>query len=299
VTTPAGRPAFGQPRPPDRVDALLVPLDGSDFSRTAVPVAARLAARLDAEIHLLRAIESVAEVEQRERELAAIEIPGHRVTRTVVVDRDPAGAIHEALGKAPGSVACMASHGRSRSAAFVGSVATEVVARGRDPLVLVCPYMDQPRRTAGVVACVDGTAASADLVPIALGWADLLDERPVVLTVAEDVPPPVTGGPARRRFGPDGDVEAFLDALVEPHRTAGRAVETLARYDPVNVWSGLYRYLLDHPATLVVVSSRTRHGVARFVFGSVAATIARHCPSPVLVVPRADAPRDDPGATTP
>jgi nucleotide-binding universal stress UspA family protein len=205
-----------------------------------------------------------------------------------VIDRDPAGAIHEALRKLDNAVACMATHGRARSASLVGSVATDVVARGRDPLVLVCPYMEQPRHSAGVVACVDNSPASAPLVAIAVRWADLLGEHCVVLTVAEDAPEPVSGGPIRRRFGPDGDAEGNLAALVEPFRAAGHEVDAVVRYDPVSVWGGLYRYLLDHPTTLLVANTRSRTGLRRLVFGSVAATIVRHSPSPVLVVPRVE-----------
>jgi nucleotide-binding universal stress UspA family protein len=164
-----------EPRVPDTVDVLLVPIDGSDFSRAAVPTAARLGGRLGAEIHLLSAVESVEELERGERELARVDVPGHRVHRTVLVDRDPAGAIHEALRKLDSAVACMATHGRARSAAPLGSVAIEVFARGHDPLVL-----------------------------------------------------------------------------------------------------------------LVVTNTRSWTGIRRLVFGSVAATIVRHSPSPVLVVPRAD-----------
>jgi nucleotide-binding universal stress UspA family protein len=288
----AARPSSGEPVGPDTVDALLVPLDGSDFSRVAVPTAARLAARLDAEIQLLSAVESADEVGRREQELGRVSIPGHLVNRSVVVDRDPASAVHEALRKLGNAVACMATHGRTRSAALVGSVATDVVARGHDPLVLVSPYMDQPRRSSGVVACVDDSPAAAALVAVAVKWAELLAERCIVLTIAEDAPEPVTGGPVRRRFGPDGDAEAYLAALVAPFITAGHAVEAVVRYEPVNVWGGLSRYLLDHPAALVATNTRSRRGLRRLVLGSVAATIVRHSPSPVLVVPRnqADSP---------
>jgi nucleotide-binding universal stress UspA family protein len=283
------RPTRGESGVPEQVDVLLVPLDGSGFSQAAVPVAARLAARLDAEIHLFSAVRTAEEVEARDRELAGVVIPGHAVHRTVVVDADPAGAIHEALRKLDNGVACMATHGRARSAALVGSVATGVVARGRDPLILVCPYVDVARRTAGVVACVDDDPAAPALAGIALGWAGLLGERCSLLTVAEDMPEPVTGEPTRRRFGPDGDVHTFLDRLVEPLRAAGHAVDGTVRFDPVSVWGGLYRYLMDRPATLLVAGTRARAGLPRLVFGSVASSIVRHSESPVLVVPREDA----------
>lgn len=270
------------------IDTVLVPLDGSGFSRVAVGAAARLAARFDGGIHLFGAVGSVDEIAQRDAELASVGVPGRPVTRTVVVDRDPAGAIHQALHSLPGAVVCMATHGRTRSAALVGSVATDVVNRGHDPLVLVCPYVDQAQRTADVVVCVDDAPASAGLVAIGLEWADRLDERLVVLTVAEEVQPPADDVPPQRGFGPDGDVERFLDELVQPARAAGHMVDTVAVYDPIGVWRGLYRHLSEAPAALLIVNSRVRPPAMRLMFGSVATSIVRHSPSPVLVVPRHD-----------
>jgi nucleotide-binding universal stress UspA family protein len=183
----------------------------------------------------------------------------------------------------------MATHGRGRSAALIGSVATDVVARGHDPVVLVGPAPPDHPNGHGVIVAVDETPASADLLPVGLGWAGLLGEPLTVATVAEPVPGPVRPDRAVRRvFGPDGDVHEFLDRLVAPLRAAGHTVETLALYDPISPAEGLEAHLKNHPAALVVVSSHTRTGPARLVFGSVAAAIVRRSPSPVLVVPRPD-----------
>jgi nucleotide-binding universal stress UspA family protein len=275
---------------PLELTTILVPLDGSEFSARALPVAGRLARRLGADVHLLSAVASEDEVPERKAELAAIEVPGPELHCSVVVSRDPAGAIHEALRRIPGAVACMASHGRGRSAALVGSVATEVVGRGHDPLVVVGPLVDDRPRGRGVVAAVDDTPASAKLVPFALEWADTLDERALVITVAEPVPPPLRADkPVRRLFGPDGDVEAFLDNLVEPFRSQGHELVAVPWYDPVSPAEGLHTYLREHPAFLVAVSSHARVGLTRVVFGSTAAAIVHRSPSPVLVVPRPDA----------
>jgi hypothetical protein len=86
------------------------------------------------------------------------------VDRLVVVDLDPAGAIHEAL-RLHLAVACLASHGRGRSAAVIGSVATEVVARGHDPVVVVGPMVEPHRGRHGVVACLDASPASGTCSP--------------------------------------------------------------------------------------------------------------------------------------
>lgn len=136
------------------------------------------------------------------------------------------------------------------------------------------------------MACVDDSPASMSLIPVALRWAGLLGESLVVITVAELVP--VRPSPVRRRFGPDGDVDAFLKSLVEPVRDLGHHVDTVAVYDPTSPAGGVHSLLRERPATLVVVSTHARSGLAHIVFGSVAATIVHHSPSPVLVVPRTD-----------
>jgi nucleotide-binding universal stress UspA family protein len=278
---------------PERVEVVLVPLDGSGFSLRAVPVAARLAGKLEAGIVLFSAVPTEDDVAARRAELDAVLPPClGPVRRSVVVSLDPAGAIHEELRRRgrDRSLVCMASHGRGRSAALVGSVATEVVARGHDPLVVVGPHPDEHPGGHGVMVAVDDSPVSASLLPIGLGWAGLLDEPLTVTTVAEPVPPPVRPDhPTRRRFGPEGDVEAFLEGLVAPVRRQGHKVDGLALYDPISPASGLELYLRDHPATLVVVASHARTGPTRIVFGSEAAAIVRRSPSPVLVVPRPDA----------
>jgi nucleotide-binding universal stress UspA family protein len=273
---------------PQIVRHIVVPHDGSDFADAAVPTASRLAERLDADVHILSAVASEDDVAERERRLAGMEL-SRPVERTVVVDLDPAGAIHEAIRRLKEAIACMASHGRGRTAALIGSVATEVVARGHDPLVLVGPLRDERRPGTRVVVCVDDSAIWAPLLPVARHWADLLGERLCVVTVAEPVPESVHGGPEHRRFGPQGDVEAFLDLLVVPLRAEGADVEARVVWDPISPAAGLSVFLRDDPAFLLVIASRARTGLGRAVFGSVAAAVVRTSPSPVLVVPRPEA----------
>ncbi|HSS10127.1 MAG TPA: universal stress protein [Acidimicrobiales bacterium] len=275
---------------PSNVSTLIVPLDGSKFSERALPVAAALAGRLDADISLLSAVAREDDVAERARALAVIDIPGHHVDVSVVVDLDPAGALHEALRRRPGAVACMATHGRGRSAALVGSLATEVVARGHDPLVVVGPMVEKPATGAGVVACVDETLESEAAIRVAQHWAGLLLSEPMtVIVVAEPVPPPVRG-PARRRFGPDGDVEAHLASLVAPFRAEGAKIRTEVVYDPISPADGIRTYLDDHPAMLVVLRSRARTGLARLAFGSVAAGVVHGSGSAAVIVPWVDEP---------
>jgi nucleotide-binding universal stress UspA family protein len=267
------------------VNSIVVPLDGSEFSRQALPTAVGLAERLDADIVLLSAVDTEDEVPVREAELEEARVPWPRVERTVVVDKDVAGAIHNTLRSRPDAVACMASHGRGRTAALVGSVATEVVARGHDPLVLVGLMVEEPPRGSGVMACVDEHPESIVVAEVGLVWAGLvLDEPLTVIVVAEPLPPP-TRGPTRRLFGPDGDPDAYLDEMIAQLPTGGAKVKAEVVYDPIGPADGIVSYVEEHPADLVVVRSHARSGILRLTLGSVAASVVHRSPVPVLVIP--------------
>jgi len=268
------------------IETVLLPMDGSRLSLRAVPAALHLAGRLGAVVELLSAVKAEDEVPHRQAELEEIDLPGVRVERSVVIDADVAAAIHRELRRLGRAVACMATHGRGRSAALVGSVATEVVARGHDPLVLVGSGYEADRRGRGVIAWVDDHPESAAVLPVAVLWGSRLAEPVMVGTVAEPVPEPVGGGPERRLFGPDGDVGAFLERLVEPLRARGHQLGTVPVFDPIRPAEGIRSYLHEHPAELSVVGTRARSGLSRIVFGSEAAHIVHACPDPVLVVPK-------------
>jgi nucleotide-binding universal stress UspA family protein len=273
---------------PERIEVVLVPSDGSFLSGRGAMAGAVLADRLGAEVEVLSTVEKVDDIPRREDELDKLERWVPAAKRKIAVDLDPAGEIHEELRRLGNAIACMASHGRGRSAALVGSVAADVLARAHDPIVLAGHLVERPPTGHGVVACVDDDPASATVLPVAMRYAELLGEPPTILTVAEPAPPPTRPDrPTRRAFGPDDDVDAFLDGLAEPFRARGIEVETRAVYDPISPAVGIETYLRDNQAQLLVLASHARSGLARLALGSAAAAIVRHSASPVLVIPLA------------
>jgi nucleotide-binding universal stress UspA family protein len=165
-----------------------------------------------------------------------------------------------------------------------------VLRSSREPVVVTGPAYDAIRIDAragtGVVICVDDEASANQFLPTGLRWAEWLREPPIMLTVAESAPPPLTAGPVRRAFGPDDDVEGFLEHVVTPYRARRIELATKAVYDPVSPVSGLRGYLLLHPAALLVVGPRARTGLLRAILGSHAASFVRESTAPVLLVPR-------------
>jgi nucleotide-binding universal stress UspA family protein len=274
-------------------------LDGSSFAERAIPVAAAFADRLGATVRLFSAVANEAAVAEREDHLASLgaAAPGagpRTVDRAVVVDADAAGAILAELGRLDDAIGCMASHGRGRTAALVGSVTTDVVARAHEPLLVVGPAAGGPTAGgpnaggSGVVACVDEHPASARLITVALKWARLLGGQAVAIAAAEPVPPGLDRKPERRAFGPDGDVQAYLDSLTSSLGPDGSEVGTQVVFDAISPADGILEYLGDNPPALVVVGSRARKGLALAVFGSVSSAIVHSSSAPVLVDPGAE-----------
>jgi nucleotide-binding universal stress UspA family protein len=58
-----------------RVGALVVPLDGSAFAEHALPVAARIAARLGADLHILSVVADGADEPVRSKDLVRVRHP--------------------------------------------------------------------------------------------------------------------------------------------------------------------------------------------------------------------------------
>lgn len=265
---------------------LVVPLDGSADAERAIPLARQLAERLGGG---LRLVTVVAPGHDRGAAAAAVAATAARAGAawTVLDGQDVAAAILEVA--AANAVVCMASHGRGRSAAVVGSVATAVVARSDNPVVLVGPGVPAGHRLAErVVACVDGSPSSETVVPTAANWASALGLRLSLVTVAEPIPPPLKpGAPYRRGHGPAIDADDYIARLVQDWQRRDVAVDGTAVHDPVSVAGGLADHLATRPAALVAATTHARSGATRAVLGSVAAAIVRHVPAPtVLVRPR-------------
>jgi nucleotide-binding universal stress UspA family protein len=274
---------------PLAIGTILVGLDGSHFSERALLAAVPLAEALHARLFLFSAVATEEEVGERISRLSALRPRGLPVDLDVLPDPDPADAIDTMLRDLGDAIACVASHGRGRSAAVLGSVTNEVIRRRRQPTIVVGPSFERERVGKGVVACVDENPRSAELLPVACRWAEWLDAPLTAVTLAEPVPPPLTAGPVRRRFGPDEDVDEYLDWLVAPLRNDCRELETKAVYDPISPASGLRSLLWDQPAALVALGAHVRWAIRHPVIGHVAAAMIHQSPVPALVVPRADA----------
>jgi nucleotide-binding universal stress UspA family protein len=152
---PADAPA---PRTSAGRERLLIPLDGSALSATALPAAAELAVQLDAEVVLLRVIshadeERLAEANAYLRTLAArlTDRPSARglsIRVRVESSRSPATVISRLAEDEYATAIVMATHGRSGVGRMVlGSVATGTLRRAGVPLLLIRAGATDPAAT--------------------------------------------------------------------------------------------------------------------------------------------------------
>jgi nucleotide-binding universal stress UspA family protein len=194
-------------------------------------------------------------------------------------ERDPAAAIATTARLLDPCVVCMATHGRSRSAAVVGSTFAAVVARDDAPLVAVGPRVtgDVQRAAAGHLAvCLDGSEVAENALPLAAAWAKRTGWRVTVLTAAD----PVIVAPHR-----SSDPDEYLREIAARPVLAGLSVETRI------LWGFAYphvlvgEYLDTEPTDLLVATTHARARFSRAALGSEVARIVHRSPVPVLVQP--------------
>jgi nucleotide-binding universal stress UspA family protein len=181
----------------------VVPVDGSRLAERALPVASWLAQAVRGSLHLVQVVGSGADLVRAGSYLDALARRHGAAGWDVLPDGDAAPAIVTATGADGAGLACLATHGRDRSAALVGSVVADVLARARGPVVLVGPKA-RPATDgdAPVVAALDGSPQDAVVLAVARDAASTLGRRLVVATVAEPVPGSVhEGRPLRRAEG--------------------------------------------------------------------------------------------------
>ena len=146
---------------------IIVPVDGSDLSNRAIPVAAAIATAAGASM----AIVSVARYEgalagttKRVREARHLVPEGIPVEVDVVVSPSPVVALLERAA-ASASVLCLATHDRRPvSATLLDSVGSQIIEHARRPLIIVGPAGDGSRLGRDVVVALDGVHDAASLL---------------------------------------------------------------------------------------------------------------------------------------
>jgi nucleotide-binding universal stress UspA family protein len=263
------------------VRQLVVPIDGSADSWRGFDVAVGLARRLDIGIRLVQVVYDPLETNWARATLDTELIrrrPPIEVNISISVRSAPASVaseIEHVVDEQPNSVVVMASHGRGRSAAIVGSVARDMLQRAFGPILLVGPAATSDDLNGPITVTVDGSSVSESALAVAAAWAQALHRRLWIIHVVDPATStssevPAGGYPARLadelRAASNVDVE--FDVL--HHVRPGRAVvDDAARRN----------------TSLIVATARGGAALSHVVMGSVTAEFVRRARCPVLVVP--------------
>lgn len=252
-------------------DALIVPLDGSDLSETAVPVAEQLGQALGAPITLLTSGwgSNVSDLDgYLNANAAMLTTP---CTTVVIGDTFPATAIVDAI-HAPSDVIVMATHGRSGiGRALLGSVAEDLMKRVENPVVLIGPNAGAGVSVTGgtLLVTTDGSPRSAMILPTASRFAKALDLSVVVVTV---------GPPG----GEDDDLLRAASASVGFFRSEGGDA-THQHLVGTDVAGSIVDLAEQIPASLLAMTTHGRGGFGRTAMGSTTMRVVHRGPCPVIV----------------
>lgn len=293
---------------------IIVPLAGEEavtgMCEAAIPVAQALAKRTGASLTLVSVVfaavadlpgdEELKGAERRgrdefrdrfaERE-AYVERCAARIedtpVETIVRIGDPAREILALADETTDPLIVMSTHGRrGLRRVLLGSVAFQVVRDATCPVVVVPPPSgDAPAR----VPAIERVLVPLDESPIAEGALGhglvALGDEPLDVVLTEVVEPLVRrGGPVEREYHrlATSTARAYLTDLSSDLMERGHRVELDVRLG--HPGRRIAEAVEDHDVDLVVMATRGRSGLGRFVLGSVAEDVLRAATTPLLLV---------------
>jgi nucleotide-binding universal stress UspA family protein len=292
---------------------LMVPLDGSALAEEAIPVAAALAGRAGARVHLASVRPPgpgypyvPTEIAKAIEHEAAGRVQAYLATRAqvlstchgleatcTVLEGSPAKALADyARANAIGLVV-MTTHRRSGLGRFwLGSVADRLLRCTQAPVFLL-RSKEQPQHIdfRRVLVALDGSPEGEAVLDKAIALASLYHEAHCSLV--EVIAPPVAVS-ADLSVYPDlvdanliehqDLTKRHLERLAGATRARGVAATTHVVVDPA-VGAQILELARKLDTDVIAVGSHGRHGAERLLLGSVADKVIRGATEPVLVVP--------------
>jgi len=295
------------------IDHILVPLDGSKLAEAAIPPVIQLATALQAGVKLIHVIEADAPetvhgerhlrdeqsacmylTEQAERFPKETEVECHVHTEEV---KHVAQSIASHADEMHSELIVMCAHGQGGwGERVVGSIAQQVIAVGRTPVLLLQMGEKETAREVqfrSLLVALDsnpehegGFQLAAEIGPKLKARINLVHVVPTMATLSGS---PAAAGrllPASASAMLDMSeavAEKYLEGKAEPLRKSGLLVETLVlRGDPAEMVVKAGKVL---SADIIVVGTHGKAGFEAFWQGSVAARIIAKSKLPILLAP--------------
>lgn len=268
----------------DMFGDIIVPLDGSDHSADALGPAGALAHFLDGRVRVAAFVQPGDEDEMKDWVGGQLRALGD-VEREVIIQRlsgSIAEQLHALVADSPSDLICMATHGRGRSAAMFGSVASDILRLSTAPVMLIGPEYraHEFRATGKMLVAVDGSKHGEAVLPIAEAFAIVFGNDVNVATVIDS-----KAMTAMQAAGGSKVVESNY-----VHNIAEKIGSEIGRAVSYEVLHGDHpaESLIEHAdaldASLLVMATHGVTGMRRAVSGSVVADAVRRAPMPVLAM---------------
>ena len=277
---------------------ILVPLDGSDLARRALPYAAALAKAAHARLILLHAYDPGRAGSTPDPELDTImelsDLAGDLRQQginssTWLVYEEAGPAIVQAVADLSASLIVMSTHGRGGLSRLLhGSVAEYLLRQVSVPVVLVTSHC-RPRWLSGeplnIVVPLDGSEFAATALTPAHELAGILKADMVLLRALS--PEDLDDQPISMHWNSAGErllaeARSSLEAAAGPLRAAGRQVETLA--EVAEPGAAIARVANERSPSLVVMATHGRGALSRLVLESVSMEALQQLRAPILLV---------------
>lgn len=290
---------------------IMVPLDGSRFAESALPIALSVSRRTGAPLHLVTVQEPIPSFAYDEWESAAedwsrsyLDDAAGRVrprTGAEVTAALLSGHVTEVLEKEANArgadLVVMATHGRGAfSRAWLGSVAHAFLHHTRRPMLLVrpeegdaVPNLSRDSSFARVLVPLDGTDLSQSVLEHAVSFGTLFGAAFHLVRV---VPYPMQFTSPylphtmqmNQQFVAEAreSADAYLQQHAERLRRQGLTVET-AVVVVAQPGHGLLSEMTDARCDLVAMATHGRSGLTRAILGSTTDKVVRGAHVPVLL----------------
>jgi nucleotide-binding universal stress UspA family protein len=249
---------------------IIVPFDGGEPSRRAAGVGADLSRLFDNRLVIVTATPSNSPDEMQALKDRAQQVSDERVDVWIEPNNKPVDAIAMTVKFRPRAMICMSTHARlGVRRAVYGSTAEAIIARVDVPVLLLGPNFPGADGTdiAQLVICLDDSATSQSVLPLAAQWASFLHLPCKLLHLHPR-------GEARTRKGPD---MGMIAALLERSSPRVEVIEETAR----DAATGILEMCTPSSRALAVMS--TQEDMVRNTVGLPVMKVVERAQVPVLV----------------
>jgi nucleotide-binding universal stress UspA family protein len=289
---------------------ILVPLDGSAFAESALPLALALSTKTHAAVQLVTVVEPIpafayeewesAAKEWSEEYLAAVadrisEVAGGKVT-TALHSGHVVDTLMEAVQAVDGDLVVMATHGRGTlSRAWLGSVADGIMRRAEIPVLFVRPEegktpAPEPRKDfETILVPLDGTELSESALAHATEFGELFGcayHLTRIVSYPIDIASPYLPHTVQMNqtvlAEAKADAAEYLEDQADRMRKRGLRVTTSVIVD-AQAGQGILSEAEAVGCDLIAMATHGRKGVGRLVLGSAADKVLRGTHVPLLL----------------